>query len=355
MTPRSSPSLGSAATEYWAATCCNDAAAALAVVDAELAAGRDLADVLEHVVTATQHRVGRLWAEGSWSVPQEHAATAVSEYVVRHLLARTDLVGDDRAPALLVACAEREWHALPGLVLATLIAHRGRRVLHLGTDVSTQSLQGALIDHPVRAVLVSASISSSLPFVRRLVEVAHGAGIPTVVGGQAFDVEGRRAAAVGASAHAGDIDSLLAAVDALPVHVPPAPPLRGPRHNEAAMLGRRVAALSRTIVHRTTADDAAWAGLDQPQRVDAEQILADQVPVVVGTVVSALVVDEPGVVGDALGWLADVLGSRTADPAVAGRVLDRLVEALRAELRDFPLALEALASVRTPATTADPS
>ena len=340
-------SLERASAQYWGAVCCNDAGAALAVVDAELAAGRDVSDVLDQVITATQHRVGRLWAEGRWSVAQEHAATAVSEYVVRSLLARADL-GDTRSPALLVACAEREWHALPGLVLAALLAHRGHRVVHLGSDVTTQTLQGALIDHPVRAVLVSASISSSLPFVRRLVETASRTGVPSVVGGQAFDAEGRRAAAVGAAAHATDVESLGELVAALPVSVEPLEPLRGPRHEEARMLSRRVSSVARAAVHRVIAAEDVWAGVggrDDRAREDAFQLLADQTPVVVGTVVSALVVDEGELVVESLSWLEEVVAGRVGDPALGIRVAAELVEVLRQELRDFPEALATLPGV----------
>jgi methanogenic corrinoid protein MtbC1 len=331
--PATATTAAPANAAYWEAIAGNDAARAMAVVDAELAAGREVADLLDDLVVATQHRVGRLWAEGTWSVPQEHAATAVSEYVVRTLLARGELAGDERTPALLVACAEREWHALPGLVLAALLAHGGHRVVLLGSDVSTRALHGALLDHRVRAVLVSASITSSLPFVRRLVETATQTGVPVVVGGQAFDAEGRRAAAVGATSYAADAATLAALIDELPSRVDRVAPLSGALAEEARLLGPRVGATARSSVHAVLADE--------PLDEDVEQLLSDQAPVVVGTVVSALVVDDAAVVGDALAWLGEVLAAR-ADRDVADRVVARLVEALRRELRDFPHALATL-------------
>lgn len=371
------------AAEYWRAVEANDAPRALAVAETALAEhdclpggsgdGALVEQVLADLVIAAQRRVGDAWARNTLSVAQEHAATAVSEYVVRSLLARyggrtagaTDLggtggvlaagsgpgdvvIGGRSVPTVVVACAEREWHALPGLVLATALAARDVPVLYLGSDVSTRTLQGILLDEAVRAVLVSASLSPALLYVRRHVETATQSGIPTVVGGSAFDPAGRRAAALGATAQAASADDAVAVLADLPVRVPAAPRLSGAGVREGQQLAPRVNAVARAACARVLETVPVLAGRrggSGDGRADAdedgtaehlEDVLADQMPVLVGCVVAALLTDDPTVVSENWSWFRQVVRARGADD----ELLARVEGALRDQLRDFPAAAE---------------
>ena len=51
-------------------------------------------------------------------------------------------------------------------------------------------------------MLLSSSLSTFLPLARRQVEAVRETGTPVVVGGSAFDSEGRRARVIGATAFA---------------------------------------------------------------------------------------------------------------------------------------------------------
>ncbi|GAA5141985.1 cobalamin-dependent protein [Nocardioides marinquilinus] len=325
--------------DYWDAVSANDAERALQVVGAALDDGARLSAVLDDVVAACQRRVGGLWLDGEWSVAREHAATAVSEYVVRALLARVGgeaghepaEPGERPSPALLVACAEREWHALPALVVCTLLTEAGHRVRFLGGDVSTRTLQGALLDVPTQAVLISASLASSLLFVRRHVETASHSGIPTVVGGHGFDPAGRRARALGATAQASGGADVAGVVAGLPARVRPVEPLTGPGPSEAALLAPRTTAVARGAMSRLAERPDAPEG-------HLADVLADQLPVVVGCVVSGLLVDEPDVVRETGGWLGRVLDSRGGGP----ELVDLALAAVRDELHDFPTAVTLL-------------
>ncbi len=42
--------------------------------------------VMVDLVAAVQRRVGQRWADGTWSVAQEHAATAIATSALGHLL-----------------------------------------------------------------------------------------------------------------------------------------------------------------------------------------------------------------------------------------------------------------------------
>ncbi|NYG53732.1 cobalamin-dependent protein [Nocardioides perillae] len=323
------------ADDYWRAVVANDVDAALAVVDH--AAEHDPDGALERLVAGTQVRVGELWERDEFTVAQEHAATAVSELVVRHHLERSQAARPrvDRAPApVVVACAEREWHALPGLLIAASLSRRGLDVVSLGADVSAQRLHGALLDAPVTAVLVSASLSSSLPRVRAHVETARLVGTPVVVGGSAFDRAGRRAAVLGATAQAGDAATAADLVPSLPRRVSPAPPLTHPGVDEAVLLEADQARLVDSVQDRLLqrAAERTAAGPDAATEDRWSRVLGDQLPHLLGSVAAALLVEEPEVLGEVRRWLSTVLAGRSAPPTT----VDDVWSVLREVLHDFP-------------------
>ena len=47
---------------------------------------------------------------------------------------------------LLVTCVEREWHALPALVVTHTLRSWGRPVHYLGANVSPETVVGRIID-----------------------------------------------------------------------------------------------------------------------------------------------------------------------------------------------------------------
>lgn len=325
------------AEDYWRAVVGNDVEAALAAVGR--AAEHDPDAALERLVAGAQVRVGELWERDEFTVAQEHAATAVSELVVRHHLERAQAARPrvDRAPApVVVACAEREWHALPGLLLAAALSRRGLDVVSLGADVSAQRLHGALLDAPVTAVLVSASLSSSLPRVRAHVETCRLVGTPVVVGGSAFDRAGRRAALLGATAQAGDAASAADLVPALPRRVSPAPPLTHPGVDEAVLIeadhARLVDSVHDQLLRR--AAERTPGPVEPATEQRWTRVLADQLPHLVGSVAAALLVDEPEVLGEVRRWLSTVLAGRAAPPTT----VDDVWAVLREVLHDFPRA-----------------
>lgn len=321
---------------YWDRVVHNDGAGARAIVDAVLADGTPLAGVLTDLVGDAQRRVGSLWAADEWSVAREHAATAVNEQVVHHLRRRTRVLADGSAgrtarstAPLLVVCAEREWHALPALMLTARLEEEGHAVAYLGADVSTLALQRAIADHEPRATLVSASLASSLVFVRRHVETSTASGVPVVVGGAAFDPAGLRSRRIGVTAQAldpADVGDLLAY---LPRRVPAVAPLRTDAAREAfallAAIGTHTDVVSQRVARRGGSGTAT---------------VIDQVPHVLGALSAALLTDDPSIVVEARAWLDDIARARRVDRAV----VQELWRSLAWELRDYPLASAALAA-----------
>lgn len=318
---------------YWDAVVAADVPAARAVAAASLDRGVPLPDVLRSLVTGSQARVGELWAASSWTVAQEHAATAVSEAVVSALAGSVD---DGTGPRVLVACAEREWHALPAMVVTQTLRAAGVRAEFLGASTSPDQLVARILDSGPRLVLLSASVASSLGRVRRQVEAVRGTGTPVVVGGHAFGGDASRAEKLGATAYATTPEAVVQMLDRLPHHVPAAPPLRSP----GALEAQTVQALTDEITADVLAHPRLAAMLGQPTGTPDHwsTVLATFVPHVVGCLVGALLVDDPAVVAAERTWLADVLDRRGGDP----RAVPAVWEALAERLREFPEALRLL-------------
>ena len=198
---------------------------------------------------------------------------------------------------------------------------------YLGANASAQGLVRHVHEVGPRAVLLSCSLSTFLPLARRQVEAVRETGTPVVVGGSAFDPEGRRARVIGATAFATSASGVADLVATLPTAVPPAPPLTHPGADEAfVVFGDREA----------MADDVAQAVLDavSPHDPGWVRVLEDQLPHLVGSIAGALVTDDPSVVRDALTWAEIVLTNRRA-PEGTGVALRR---ALADAVHELPVA-----------------
>ncbi|PPK67515.1 cobalamin-dependent protein [Actinokineospora auranticolor] len=309
-----------------------DVDAAVAAVEGLLDDGVDPATVLVDVISSAQRIVGDRWQRGEWTVAEEHAATAVAvsatEAVARY--AR-------RVPAtrgrVVVACAEREWHALPAMIVGTALRGAGWEVTLLGASTPPLRLSQYLQDLGPDATAVSCSVLGALPTTRRFIEASTSAGIPVVVGGSAFGVDGRRATALGATAWAASARDAVAVVAELPTVVPEAAPLPGPAVGEQAAL--------ELIHHRLfTGLRERWALAAQV--VTTEQLPLDSVAAVAVDVVnqalhavwSALLTGDPTTLSETAAWTAALLFARGVEPGL----VDELGRLLAADLRDFPLA-----------------
>lgn len=303
---------------YWAAVVTDDLVAAHAVAAAVVARGLPLDAVLTDLVSATQLRVGGLWAANVWTVAREHAATAVSEHVVRRLA--EPLSAPATGPVLLVTAPEREWHALPGLVVATTLRSYGLPAEHLATNASAEQLVAAIGDRTPRAVLISASLASSLPRLRRQIVAVRATGTPVVVGGRAFDASHRdasvrRAEQLGATAYAANAREAADLVAGLPLRVAPAPELDHPGAVEARALLADADRLAREVLTATDAGLGLSGGGEAAVSPDDWRVvLATFVPHVLDCLAGALLTRDDELVPACRSWLGDVLAARDADP-----------------------------------------
>lgn len=289
--------------DYWRALETGERDAALAVVRAALDAGTPPTDVLR-VICGAQERVGELWAAGSWSVAQEHRATAISEDAVAVL--GSGLTAAPPRGHAVVACADGEWHALPARVLAEVLRLDGWRCTFLGASVPADQLSSLVDEAGPDVVAVSCSLSSSLPRLRGVIESVRGSGTPVLVGGRGTGPDGRWGLRLGANGWAPDATSAaeVLAAPAWPRYVDPAPPL--PTRDDADRLLDQVDVLAASAMNRLTERFPPMASYSPKQLRSTHEDLRH----IVRFLAAAVLVDDVELFHEFLGWLGDLLVAR---------------------------------------------
>lgn len=319
---------------YEEALAARDTVATVALIEQMLAGGAEPVLLLTNVIAASQRANGIRWQRGEWTVAEEHAATAMAMAATKVILFHARRTPTTRGP-ILVACAEREWHALPALMINCALRAHGWDTTLLGASTSPMRLNQHLQDIGPDAVAVSCSMLGALPTTRRFIEASTAAGVPVVVGGAAFGRDDVRARALGATAWASDAHGAVTAVQALPVVVSPAPPIPEARAGEQATLEwehRNLVTSLREQWIRTSGVDASVVATPHGEMDVTEDVLNQ----IVHAVSAALLTDDPRPVSETSSWIAEVLRTRGIDGAQI-RDLGRL---LVSTLADYPLARE---------------
>ncbi|TQS41853.1 cobalamin B12-binding domain-containing protein [Cryptosporangium phraense] len=268
--------------------------------------GADPVDLLLTLVTPAQQVVGERWQRGEYSVAQEHAATAVSEAAVAVIGAWIPEPTEPRGYAV-VACAEREWHALAARIVAESLRHLGWRTTFLGASTPAHHLAGYLHRLDPDVVAVSCSMPASLPTARRIVEAASEAGIPTLAGGRAFGSDASRALALGASGWAASPRDAAEVLATLRPVVEPVPALAHAGAEEQAELLLRSRELAVRVLKSWLAG-LEGAGADCLVGLDAEAEYA--VDHALHSLAAALLTDDVTILREGKEWLVTLLGAR---------------------------------------------
>jgi methanogenic corrinoid protein MtbC1 len=319
--------LSLAADQYWMTLAQPDAEAAYTVVEDVIAAGTPVADALTEIVARSQRWIGEHWASADWSVGQEHAATAVSEVVLQRVMAQLPPL-DESLPLVLVTCAERESHSLPALVVAASLRSWGWPAEYAGS-LTSEALAERIAELEPAAVLISASLTSSLTRLARQIATITDADIPVIVGGSAFDPAGDRAMRLGATAYAGTPAEARTVLQAIPGVVRQE---HAAAEHEAYRLERNADDLARDAVDRTLRKVGSPAGAFTPDHWSV--VLATFTPHLVATIAGGVLLADRTVPETARSWLEQVLVRRRAPEGVTEVLWDELRECLH----DYPAA-----------------
>jgi methanogenic corrinoid protein MtbC1 len=288
-----------------------------------LAEGVPFDDIAVEVLAPVQAELGRRWAAGDLGVADEHAASAaIDELLVR--LATT--AESPRGPAVVVAGAENDSHALGGRVVASALALEGFRVMFLGASVPAADLGDFLDLQRPFALALSCSMPTAFVAMARSVAVAHELGIPVLGGGRAL-ANDDRATRLGLDALArlpGDAVHVLRAWEvARPDPLGTAP---GPIPETAAFAQRSHALVGAAIGAGTTGDGAAL-------------VLGDELRRVLQVVQGALLLGEPTVIAEHVEWLRATAPSHGIAIAEVNAAIGALADAMNGDLQRAGAAL----------------
>ena len=307
-----------------------DAATALARVADHMRSGGVVTEVVAELLAPAQREVGERWHAGTWSVADEHAASAVVEDALGLLAAH--LPRSSGTQRLVLVCAEGEWHTTPARMAALTLRDAGWHVDFLGGSTPAEHLRAALAHTRPTVLAVSATLPLSLPGVRPVVDVAHDLDVPVLVGGRAFDDRGHRALMVGADGHARDLSAgaavLTSWLDAPPTRrlVRPDPDLRREHGALAVRHDDLVAAAFRLLERRVPQmRDYTPAQVDHTRRDLAFTLRFLE---------AALVVEDRGLFTEYAAWLATLLDHRGVPPDVLRASFDALAEAMGGDMAE---------------------
>ncbi|WNV92121.1 cobalamin-dependent protein [Umezawaea sp. Da 62-37] len=301
-----------------------DAAAAVAVVRGLLDDGVDPLTVLVDVIARGQRAVGDRWQRGEWTVAKEHAATAVAISATEAVARFAERVPVTRGK-VVVACAEREWHALPAMIIGTAIRLDGWDTVLLGASTSPARLSQCLHDLGPDATAVSCSVLGALPTTRRFIEASTTAGVPIMVGGSAFGSDDVRARALGATAWAPHAQGAVDELRRLPPVVRRAAPLP-----KALMAEQSAIEVGHQRLVQTLRDRWSATTSDGP----ASEVAREVPHQAVHAVCAALLTGDPRPLAETSTWIDRLLTARGADPRLAAELGD----VLATTLRDYPAA-----------------
>jgi methanogenic corrinoid protein MtbC1 len=299
--------------QYAAALDDADRPGALALVDTLLLAGVDPLDLLLDLIAPAQVEVGLRWQRGEYTVAEEHGASAVSEAAVAAIGAwiREPVRPTGRA---LVACAEREWHALAARIVAESLRHLGWHVTFLGASTPARLLAGYLNRLEIDVVAVSCSGPAGLPAARQLVEAAAEAGVPLLAGGRAFGTDDSRARAIGAAGWAESprlMGPVLAGLEPVSGELPPL-------GHAGALEQAELLLRSGELATRVTAAWRASASGPGPDCLDGLGTNAGHsVDHALAALAAALLLDDPTLLTEAKGWVGALFGDRGCPPEAA--------------------------------------
>jgi methanogenic corrinoid protein MtbC1 len=183
-----------------------DRRAATTIATAALAEGHELMAIYVEVLQASLYDLGRLWESNRITVAEEHAGTAVCQYVLAELYARMPAPGRRRGRAVMTG-VEGEFHQMGANLVADAWEADGWAVRFLGTNTPRAGVLQALDVHDADVLGISVTMLFNVSLARLLVREARAQrpALSVLVGGAAFRVAPHLWREIGADAQADDV------------------------------------------------------------------------------------------------------------------------------------------------------
>ncbi len=345
------PDLMGARREYVAALKAGDRMGATTIALELLDAGVPGEQVLGGLVSRGQVEVGLGWQAATWTVSEEHRASAIALSVMRAvsdaaMRAPGAVPEGSRGPAV-VACTEGEWHLLPAQFATETLRLRGFDVTLIGPSVPAWDLAEFLGKDGPSAVAISCSMQVSLAGAWRTISALRGQGVAIVCGGRGFGPRGRWGLALGADVWAKDFSTGADLLTDL---------LAQPRPGARARLGSPAVRAELDVLRRESEaivqTATTFALRNSPRLIDdiaRVRATREDLASTLQAVESAVVTGDPTVLSSYVTWFEDVLAARQLPVSFVPTALDLLVSAIPADLQlTRQAALDGLRACRGP-------
>lgn len=180
--------LAEIAREYLESLLGGDRTRAAGLVHDVVKQGVALPDVYEHVFTASQHEVGRLWQVNQLSVAMEHYATGATQVIMSQFFT-TVWSTPVKSRRFVGACVQGELHDMGMRMACDVMRYEGWDAYCLGANTPDTALRDAINELEPSVVGISATLPFHVDNVRRAIEVARETdpSLTVVVGGAIFD------------------------------------------------------------------------------------------------------------------------------------------------------------------------
>jgi len=157
------------------------------MLDAAMADGVAVPDLVEHVVRRAQAEIGRMWELGEITVADEHLASASAEWIVSHLMLKAPRA-KDRNRVLVASSVGGDTHSFGVRLVADSFEVDGWRTYFLGASTPLVDLVGAVVQRRADLLAISANLGCHLREMKRVIDAVRSqpeaSGVVVMVGGK---------------------------------------------------------------------------------------------------------------------------------------------------------------------------
>lgn len=287
---------------------------ALALAREKLQHDLPMAEVLTALFLPGLREARDLWHVNCITAADQEAATRVCDFVLDQVWPTSPPMA--HRGSVIIAAPEGERHTFAARLTSLGLSVEGWSVLDLGADVQVADVEAALAAAAdVKGLIVHGTSTACLPAALAMIDAATRQGAGVVAAGSGFGEMGRYGWMLGAAGWAMQPGAAVASQLPVAVSLSARPDELARRSSEAVV--RRADAVfgSRPCPnHAEFPDDAA--GTLMP------------VPFLAGQLAASVLVDEPCLMADAVGWYCQFLASRGTPVAPLRATLGALGKAV---------------------------
>jgi trimethylamine corrinoid protein len=157
-----------------------DVVRARTLAEAAVRGGADLVSAIEDGFAAGIRRVGDLWEEGEYFLPELVQGAEAMKAAMQVIQPALDAGRTERAPkgTVVIGTVKGDLHDIGKSLVATLLSAHEFRVHDLGSDVPVESFVAMAREVGADIVAASALLTTTMTVQRDLVRAVHAAHLP---------------------------------------------------------------------------------------------------------------------------------------------------------------------------------